>query len=509
MFANSALEMSATTSTVAEPSVGGSVAAGTDADRAPSAGHPRRWLILAVVLAAECMDLFDGTIVNVAAPTIRTHLHASSTGLVWIVGGYPLAIAVGLITGGRLGDLYGRRSMFLVGASGFTLASLACAVAPSTGFLIAARLVQGVAGALMLPQGLGIVKEVFPPDEVGGAYAIFGPVIGSAAVFGPIIGGGLIDLNLFHMGWRLIFLVNLPLGAAAVAGAMHLLPRTRSSAGSRLDLPGTTLLSVALVLLVYPLIQGRSLGWPAWTYASMGLSVVALLVFAFSQRALDRRGGDPLVLPSIFAQRGYSAGLAVAIVLFATMIALLLTLSLFVQLGEGFSAIHAGLSLVPLSVGLAVGAGLSGGLLGPRFGRTVLQAGTVVFLAGVGLLLVAIPGSGGGVSTWDLLPGELVGGLGIGLIVAPLFDVILAAVGDHETGSASGVLGAAQQLAGAIGVAVLGTVFFTVAAHGNFAGALRRTLWIEAGMLVVMLALTPLLPRRARDPESEATRLPA
>src|SRR5580693_3431308 len=163
--------------------------------------HPRRWLILFVVLAAECMDLLDGTIVNVAAPTIHHDLGTSSTALQWIIGGYPLAIAVGLITGGRLGDLFGRRRLFVIGAIGFTAASVLCGLAPSTGTLIAARLLQGAAGALMLPQGLGIIREVFPPAEIPKAFGVFGPVMGSAALLGPIVGGGLIGLDLFGSGW--------------------------------------------------------------------------------------------------------------------------------------------------------------------------------------------------------------------------------------------------------------------------------------------------------------------
>ncbi|MGI8505314.1 MAG: MFS transporter, partial [Solirubrobacteraceae bacterium] len=178
--------------------------------------HPKRWLILFVVLAAECMDLLDGTVVNVAAPTIHHDLHTSSTALQWIVGGYALALAVGLLTGGRLGDLYGRRRMFLIGAAGFTTASTVCGLAPSTGVLIAARLAQGLAGAMMIPQGLGVLREVFPPDELPKAFGLFGPVMGSAAMVGPILGGGLIALDLFGSGWRLVFLINLPLGTLAV-----------------------------------------------------------------------------------------------------------------------------------------------------------------------------------------------------------------------------------------------------------------------------------------------------
>jgi EmrB/QacA subfamily drug resistance transporter len=467
-----------------------------------STGHPKRWLILAVVLMAEVMDLLDGTIVNVAAPTIRLDLGASSTALQWIVGGYPLAIAVGLITGGRLGDLYGRKQMFLVGCLGFTVASVLCAVAPTTGTLIAARLLQGVLGAAMLPQGFGLIRDVFPPDEIGKAFGIFGPVIGSAAVFGPIIGGGLVDLDLAGTGWRLVFLVNLPVGVIATVLAHRLLPNVREGHAQRLDLLGTAIITLSSLLVVYPLIQGRELDWPAWTFVAMAAGVAGFALFALQQRARDRAGHDPLVTPSVFGHRGYSAGLLVAAVFFAGMIGSLLALTLYLQLGEHFSAVHAGVTLIPSSLGLVVGAGLSGGFLGPRYGRIVLQGGAVVALAGWIVVILTLDGDAS-LSAWQLTPGLLLQGLGVGLIVAPMFDIILAAVADHETGSASGVLNATQQLAGAIGVAVLGTVFFTAAESGDFAHALTRTLWVQVGMLVAVLAITPLLPRFAREPDDE------
>lgn len=474
------------------------------------AGHPRRWLILAVVLLAEIMDLLDGTIVNVAAPTIRTDLGASSTALQWIVGGYPLAIAVGLITGGRLGDLYGRRRMFIIGCAGFTVASALCALAPTTGALIAARLLQGVVGAAMLPQGFGLIKDVFPPDEIGKAFGVFGPVIGSAAVFGPIIGGGLVDLDLLGSGWRLVFLVNLPVGIVASVMAWRLLPDVRDGHAQRLDVLGTAIITAASLLLVYPLIQGRELDWPAWTLASMVAGVVLFVVFGLQQRARDRAGHDPLVTPSVFAHRGYSAGLLMCAVFFAGMIGSLLALTLYVQLGEGFSAVHAGVTLIPSSAGLVVGAGLSGGFLGQRFGRPVLQAGAIVALAGWLIVIATLHGDST-LSAWQLAPGLAVQGVGVGLMVAPMFDVILAAVADHETGSASGVLNATQQLAGAIGVAVLGTIFFSAAADGDFAHALTQTLWVQIGLMVAALVISPLLPRwaRAEDDPAVAAAAPA
>src|ERR1700677_1667001 len=227
-------------------------------------GYRRRWAILALVLAAECMDLLDGTIVNVAAPTIRTDLHTSTSGLQWIIGGYALAFAVGLITGARLGDIYGRKRIFVIGALGFVLASVACGFAVNPLMLIGCRLVQGTAAALLIPQGLGIIRSVFSPEELGSAFAFFGPVIGLSSMLGPIIGGALIDADAFGSSWRLIFFVNLPLGLLAALGAARLMPESAAPRRPRLDLVGTALAALAMGLLIYPLIQGQSRGWPLW-----------------------------------------------------------------------------------------------------------------------------------------------------------------------------------------------------------------------------------------------------
>ncbi len=463
--------------------------------------HPKRWLILFVILAAECMDLLDGTVVNVAAPTIHHDLHASSTALQWIVGGYALALAVGLLTGGRLGDLFGRRRMFLIGAAGFTAASTVCGFAPTTGVLIAARLVQGLAGAMMIPQGLGVIREVFPADELPKAFGLFGPVMGSAAMIGPILGGGLIALNLFGSGWRLVFLINLPLGTLAVLGAASLLPATRGRHAQSLDLGGAVLAGVAALAIVYPLIEGRVRGWPAWTYASIGAGILMFVLLAVHLRRRKRAGLDPLVEPSIFAHRGYSAGALVLMLYFAGMVGSMLTLTLFLQLGEGFSAIHAGLTLAPFALGTAITAPVAAQKMATTSGRALIQVGGVVSLAGY-VAVALIVASAGHASTWALIGPLLVIGMGMGLFVVPVFDTIISAVSDAETGSASGVLNAIQQLGGGIGVAVLGTVFFSVLGHHGFAPALTHAIWWQVGLLAAMLAISPLLPRQARQPEA-------
>jgi EmrB/QacA subfamily drug resistance transporter len=464
--------------------------------------YQHRWLILAIVLAGECMDLIDSTVVNVAAPPIARDFHASSAQLEWILSGYPLAISVGLILGGRLGDLYGRRMMFLLGAAGFTLASALCGASPNAGVLIAARLVQGGFSAMMLPQGFGVLRETFPADERQKAFALFGPVIGLSAVFGPLIGGSLVDWNLFGAGWRLVFLVNVPIGVFAVIAGVRLLPESERNRNIRLDLIGSALVSLFAVLLVYPLIEGRDDGWPWWTYASMVFGVLLLVIFGFYQRYRDRNNLDPLVTPSVFSHRGYTGGLIFATLFFAGLGGTLLCSTLFLQIGQLYTPIHAALCTVPLSIGLVVGSILSGGFLGPKFGRLTIQGGAAICGLGWGLVAIAAR-SHHQLGFVGLMPGLFVAGLGMGLVVAPLFDIVLAAVTDQETGSASGVLNATQQLATSVGIAVFGTVFFDAIAGGDFHSGLTRAMVVEVFAMVGLLVISPLLPRLAREPQPE------
>jgi EmrB/QacA subfamily drug resistance transporter len=464
--------------------------------------HPRRWAILALVLVAECMDLLDGTVVNVAAPTIRDDLHASAAALQWVIGGYALAFAVVLITGGRLGDMYGRKRLFVIGAIGFVAASVACGLAAGPPMLIGCRLAQGAAAALLVPQGLGIIRDVFAPDEQGGAFALFGPVIGLSAVLGPIIGGALIAADAFGSGWRLIFFVNLPLGLVAALGAVRLMPESRAPRRTRLDPAGTLLGALGMGLLVYPLIQGREAGWPAWTYLMVAASALSFGLLVVWSRRVRRGGGDPLIEASIFGHRAYAIGLAGIVVFFSGMIGTLLVLTLYLQFGEHFSAIHAGVTLAPFALGTAIGATVAVTVLVPRLGRTTLQIGTVVAAAGVWWLRHVVVGHGLATTSVQLIPAQALVGIGLGLVVSPLFDFILAAVTDDEVGSASGVLNAVQQLAGAVGVAAIGTIFFSVLGHSGFVTALSRCLLVELATMPVLLVLTALLPPHARDPEA-------
>jgi EmrB/QacA subfamily drug resistance transporter len=391
-----------------------------------------RWLVLGIVLIAEIMDLLDSTVITIAAPTVRADLGGSTTSMQWWAAGYTLAFGVFLIVGGRLGDVFGRRRVFVIGIVGFTLASAACALAPSGDALILTRVLQGGFGALLIPQGLGVIKTIFPPKEMGGAFAAFGPVMGLAAIAGPLLAGWLVSADLLGTGWRMIFLLNVPLGVAGLVGALRFMPESRSPTCIRLDPLGVILISSASLCLIYPLVQGRELGWPLWTFGLMAAGLALLGVFA----AQERRSGDgALITPSLLRNRAFTSGLVVGIVLFSGFAGLLLVVSLFLQLGLGYSPVHAGLTFAPMSIGVAIAAGGSYALI-PRFGRRVLQAGLLVVPAALIGLALTVSSEGLNVSSWQLVPALLVFGLGMGLIFGPLFNVILAGVDEREVGSA-------------------------------------------------------------------------
>jgi EmrB/QacA subfamily drug resistance transporter len=476
-----------------------------------AAAYRWRWAALFVILAVEVMDLVDALVTTVAGPSILADLHGTESLVQWLGAGYTLAMAVGLLTGGRLGDLYGRKRMFMIGAGGFVLASLLCALAQSPETLIAARVLQGLFGAVMLPQGLGMIKEMFPPKELGKAFGAFGPVMGLSAVGGPILAGWLVDADFFGTGWRMIFLINLPLGLLALLAAIRFLPESRAQHASRLDLPGVALFSIAAGLLVFPLVQGRELGWPAWTFVAMGASLATFALFGWFEVRKQRAGGDPLVVPSLFRKRAFTGGLVTGLAFFAGMIGFGLVFSLYVQLGLGYSPLKAGLASAPQAAGMIIGFGLASAGLIAKLGRRLLHIGMLVMMAGVAGFAVTLDAAGIGVTPWQLAPALGVIGIGMGLVMAPFFNMVLSGVEPHETGSASGALTSIQQLGGALGIALLGTVFFnhlTIGQFGpepaSFADAMRMVIWLNVGLLAATFLAAFLLPRQAR-PEPEPT----
>jgi EmrB/QacA subfamily drug resistance transporter len=461
-----------------------------------------RWVALAVILAVELMDLLDSLVTTIAGPAIRTELGGSLSLIQWLGAAYTLAMAVGLLTGGRLGDIYGRRRMFIIGATGFTCASLLCVLAWSPNVLIASRAVQGLFGALMLPQGLGMIKQMFSPVDQAKAFGAFGPVMGLGAVGGPILAGWLVDADYFGTGWRMIFLINLPLGVFAVAGALKFLPEFRSERTPRLDIAGVGLAALGGFLLLYPLVQGRELDWPVWVFVMLAAGLAVFGLFAAYESRRDRRGLDPLVTPSLFRKRAFTSGLVVGLVFFGALIGTGLILSLYLQVGLGYSPLKAGLSTLPQAAGTMIGFIAAGAGLSERLGRKLLFFGTVVMALATAGVAWTVQAAGAGLTPYHLIAGLLPLGAGMGLAMAPFFNIVLAGVDDDETGSASGALTSVQQLGGAFGIALLGTIFFNQLPGGGFQDAAVYSLGVALLMVLVAGGLAMLLPRHAR-PEAD------
>ena len=421
---------------------------------------PRRWLALGAVMTALFMVLLDVSIVNVAIPAIRNNLAANNADIQFVVAGYGLAYAVMLITGGRLGDIFGRKRLFLIGMSGFVIASALCGLAQSAIMLDLSRVLQGTMAALMYPQVLSVIQVTFPPHERAKVFGFVGAVIGIATIAGPLAGGLIIRDDLTGGSWRWIFLVNLPIGIAALIAATRLVRESRAPNATRLDMVGVLLATAGILLLVYPLVEGQVAGWPAWTFICMGISPVMLALFILYERSLPSTR-FPLVQLSLFRIPSFRIGVAISAVFIAGIPAFFFTFSLMLQVGLGYSALHAGLTTLPWSVGSAFASAMST-RVAPRLGKWTIAIGAALLVAGMLGVMLTLHLRGTSVSSWDLIPAFLISGLGLGTVIAPLLNIILAGVPGRDAGSASGVLTTFQQLGGAVGVAIVGVVFFSL-----------------------------------------------
>ncbi len=412
------------------------------------------WRPLAVLLAATFMTFLDFFIVNVALPSMRRDLEASPTALSFVVTGYALTFAVGMITGGRLGDRHGRRLIFTIGLALFTLASAVSGLAPDIATLNVARMLQGAAGALLTPQVLAMIGVIYTGPRRTRAFAAYGFAMGIAGVLGQLLGGLLIAADPWGLGWRLIFLINVPVGIAALLITRRVIPETFGM-GARLDLAGLVLLTAALSLVVLTLVEGPSRHWPWWSWTSLVVAAVLLVGLVTHQRARRRRGRAPLIDLDLFAVRSFVAGEIVTITFTAIPPSLFFVLAIYLQQGRGMSALASGILFSSVGAGyfLAI---LCAGRIAARVGHGVLSIGSVVSAAGLVLLRDAAHSPIG-----LLVPGLAVVGAGIGLVLVPLTSTVLARVTPEQAGSGAGVLATTQQLAGALGVAVISTVFFS------------------------------------------------
>ncbi|MFC7310227.1 MFS transporter [Streptomyces monticola] len=414
---------------------------------------------MAVVMAAMFMAVLDSFIVVVANPAIVTDLNASPSNTQWILAGYQLSYAVFIITASRLADLYGRKQIFLIGIALFTLASVACALSPNVGILIASRVIQGFGAALMVPQVFAYVTILVPAAKRHSVFGAIGIVLGMATIGGQLIGGLLIGADLFGSGWRMVFWVNAPIGIALFLLAMRHVPKTDTPALRKLDMSGVLVLSAALFLLVLPLIQGQEAGWPWWVWPSFAGSAIMFGVFAKVERGLERRDGDPLVPLTLFGQRSFSLGLVLVIAAYALVYSYNLALSVTMQESLHLSALGAGLVQSPQATAFFVFS-LAAGRLIPKYGRRVLEAGVILMAVGYlssGLLLVTGPR----ITPLLLIPSLILQGIGGGLVIPQALNTVLSRVRPESAGVASGVLSTAQQVGGAIGVAIIGALYFS------------------------------------------------
>jgi EmrB/QacA subfamily drug resistance transporter len=465
------------------------------------AGYPRRWLAAIVLIVGALMDMIDVTIVNVALPSIQRDLHASATQLEWVVSGYMLAFAATLIIAGNLGDKFGRKRLFLSGAALFGLASLAAGLSGSGAELIAARVVQGAAAAAMAPQVLATFRVIFGRAERGKAFGVYGAMLGFASAIGLVLGGLLTGANLFGWEWRSVFYVNVPVAVAALIAGARFVPETRDPGARRPFVAGAVLLAGSLVAIVYPLLEGRQLGWPAWVWPLMAAGVAGLVVLGVIEARRTSTTVAPLLRAGLLRVPAFAAGMGVQLAFFAGMQGFFIAFALWLQAGEHFSPLKAGLTAVAFSVGSFIAAPVAVPLA-QKAGRRILAGGAVLMVAGIGGVALAAPHVGLNGSPWPIVPGLVVAGAGLALLIIPLVNVVLAAVPAEVAGGASGLFSTAQQLGGALGVALLGSVFFGYLNGHSFEAALVHTAPYAMGAFALCGVLALLLPRTAVSEEA-------
>jgi EmrB/QacA subfamily drug resistance transporter len=468
----------------------------------PSAIGYRNRIALAVMLAGIFVTVMDNSIVNVAIPSIKTTLGATFAEAELVVAGYTFTFAIGLITGGRLGDVLGQRRMFLAGFAAFTVTSALCGLAPSPRTLIVARLLQGGSASLLSPQVFSLVRTTFANGrERTAAFAVMGVVIGVANVSGQVAGGLLLQADVLGLAWRPVFLVNIPIGVISLIVASFVLPQADVLASRRLDVSGVLLSTVGLGLLMYPLIEGGSAGWPLWSAAMLVSSPFVLAAFFLHQRWKTRLGLQPLLDTNLLADRAFTLGSLLILIFFATMTPLSFSFTLLAQVGYGRPPMISALDLACLAGAAAVSSLFTGRL--SRLGvRRVLIGGAMFDLAGllIGLATCALKKN---FLPADLIPSLLLQGIGYGLFMTPILNAVLSGIQDRFVGAAAGVLTTMQRGGNAVGMAVLEIPFAASLDHARVAGFSNPAAYVHAFMAVstcivvmilVVIALLFLLP---------------
>lgn len=471
-----------------------------------AAGDPRRWLALPVLLTGAFLPPLDFFIVNVALPSIRESLKTSTAELQFVISAYAATYAVFLITGGRLGDLFGRRRMFLLGISGFTLASLLCGLAVSPHMLLAGRMLQGMAAAALAPQVLASIRVMFPAAEQSRALGLYAATFGIAATLGQLLGGALITSHWWGLGWQLIFLVNLPVGAVALIGGMALLRESHAPQAMKLDLAGVALLSIALGLLIYPLVEGREQGWPTWTYLMLAASFAMFVIFVRYEAHILRQGGSPLIDVRLFREGDFGLGIIITLGFYLTS-AFVLTYAAYLQNGLQRTAWQTGLATVPFTLGYFCGSMLAARMI-EALGRHALPLSCVLQAIGFAVIVAVISH----LLPHDAMnPGLIVAGLGFGVAMPSLIRAVISSVHTEHAGLASGMVITALQISAALGVALIGGVFYS-ALRGQetsaaYAHAFATGLSCNVGALLV-ISLLSLGLGRTREQSATVAAVP-
>ena len=446
-----------------------------------TAAFRRRWLVLVVILSATFMQLLDVSIVGVAIASIQRTLGASYADTQLVLVAYQIGFAATLILAARLGDIYGRRTLFLVGMASFTAASIACGLAGSIDVLLVSRAVQGVASALMFAQVLAFIQLLFDAKERGAALGAYGTTIGLGTILGPVVGGALIQAGITTDAWRPIFLVNVPIGVGAFTAAVVLLPASRAARRPRLDVVGALLSAAGLGAVLYALSEGRDRSWPTWLLALLVAGLAVLAGFAVYEGQLSRAGRDPILDTALFADRAFRVGAALNVVFYAGVPGFFLVFSIYLQAGQGFSALGTGLAIFGYAAGAAVTASSADGIA-TKIGNRILLLGTLGLIAGMLTLIATSHLVGTHPHVWSWIPGMALSGLGFGLFVPPVIDIVLANVAPERAGTASGTLATVQQVGGALGVAVIGIIFFGLVGHNAPSAAVQTTPTLRAAL---------------------------
>ncbi|MGW1592597.1 MFS transporter [Streptomyces sp. NPDC002343] len=449
---------------------------------------------LFTLLLGAALPMIDFFVVNVALPTIEHDLHAPPATLEMVVAGYAVAYAVLLVLGGRLGDTFGRRRLFLCGVAGFGLTSLACGLAPGAWWLVAARVAQGAASALLLPQVLATIHATTSGERRSRAVALYGSVGGVSIVLGQVLGGVLVAADPAGTGWRAVFLVNVPVAVAGLGCALRSVPDSRAQRPARADLAGTALLAAALCALLLPLTEGRAAGWPLWSLLLLGAAPLCAWAFHRVERRAERTAGSPLLPPSLLASAGVRRGLLLGLPVFTGFAGWMFVTAVTLQQGLGYGALRAGLALVPMGV-----TQFAASMLVPRavrrFGGRAVALAAVAHLAGLATMAgTALLGPWPHLSPLALAPGLALCGIGQGLQLPLYFRFLLAAVPDRLAGTGSGLAATLQQSCLAVGVATLGSLFLSLVPGAGMRRALVVVLAVQAAGLLGLTALGLRLP---------------